>query len=81
MLQQYVGKCPIAGTSAQWCSLFPVTNGLQNTSPEKKASSPALAKLFLPTLLAPYQMLKHEIIMQYIFPKLAICSHITKKPV
>lgn len=64
--QQYVGQCPIAGNSAQWRSLFPVINDLQNTSPEKKASSPALAKLYLPTLMAPYQMLKHEIIIVYL---------------
>lgn len=80
VLQQYLGQFPLAGTSAQWLSLFPLINDVQDTSPEKGAGSPALAEPFLPTLMALYQMLKHELIIRYIFPKLAICSHIKKKP-
>ena len=78
VLQQYL-QFPLAGTSAQWLSLFPVINDVQENSPEKRPSSPALAEPFLPTLMALYQMLKHELIIRYIFPNLAICSHTKKK--
>lgn len=47
---------------------------------EKTASSPAFAEPFLPTMKVLYQMLKHELIIWNIFSKLAICSHVKKKP-
>lgn len=63
MLQCYLGQFPLAGTSAQWLSLFPVINDVQDTSAEERASSPALAVPFLPTSMALYQMLKHKLII------------------
>lgn len=80
ILQQYLGKFSRAGTSAPWFSLSPVRNDVHDISPEKTASSPAFAEPFLPTMKVLYQMLKHELIIWNIFSKLAICSHVKKKP-
>lgn len=63
ILQQYLGKLCLAGTSAPWFSLSPVINDVHDISPEKTAGSLAFAEPFLPTLMVLYQMLKHELIM------------------
>lgn len=80
-IQQYLGQFPKAGTSAQLLFLSPEISDVQDARPKEQNAihSVVLAQPFLPTAAARYQMLKHELIIQYILARLVICSHTKKK--